>query len=211
MKKIKKLISLMLCILLVLPSTAFAAEQNSDLIVSENQANMVDILLESTEDYYIVVSVPADKATEYQNMLVSDTNFKNEEIESALSVNTVSTCALPEGPIEYQSYLYIDDIQAAVDSYSGTGTFAKFMTAAGWAITAADIAKLVKLSGKANVFLLAANILGTLVQWAQEEREAWWNQALRDICNGKITAVRYTIVQNIKSEYPKIWRVFERI
>ena len=68
----------MLCILLVLPSTAFAAEQNSDLIVSENQANMVDILLESTEDYYIVVSVPADKATEYQNMLVSDTNFKNE-------------------------------------------------------------------------------------------------------------------------------------
>lgn len=105
----------------------------------------------------------------------------------------------------------INDIEAAVDSYSGYGTFAKFMTAAGWAITAADIAKLVKLAGKSNVFIFAANILGTLVQWAQEEREAWWNQAFRDICNGKITAVRYIMIQNIKSEYPKIWRVFQRV
>lgn len=31
-----------------------------------------------------------------------------------------------------------------------------------------------------------------------------------DICNRTIKAVRYTIVQN-PGEYPKVWRVFERI
>lgn len=59
-------------------------------------------------------------------------------------------------------------------------------------------------------FILAADILGTLVQWAQQEREAWWKEAYKDIINGTISAVRYTIVQST-TEYPKVWRVFERI
>lgn len=35
-------------------------------------------------------------------------------------------------------------------------------------------------------------------------------QAYIDIMNKKISAVRYTIIENT-TEYPKIWRVFERI
>ena len=43
-----------------------------------------------------------------------------------------------------------------------------------------------------------------------ELTEKWWKEAYRDIINGKISAVRYTIIEN-PTEYPKIWRVFERV
>lgn len=106
--------------------------------------------------------------------------------------------------------MYRSDIKAAVDAASGSGTFDKLLTALGWTVSAADIAKIIKLSKKDNIFILTADILGTLVQWAQQEREAWWKEAYKDIINGTISAVRYTIVQNT-TEYPKVWRVFERI
>lgn len=170
---------------------------------------MIDICLVSNVDYYIIVSIPETEADEYQERLNNDLAFREKEIQDALR-NTTNTRALPSGTIEYQSDMDLDDIEAAVDAEAGLGVFLDICTCAGWAFEAADILEILKLSKKANVFVFAADILGTLVSYTQSKRVEWWNQAILDICNRKISAVRYTIVQNT-SEYPKVWRVFERI
>lgn len=92
----------------------------------------------------------------------------------------------------------------------GTGTFDKWISGIGGAATLADIVGLIKLSKTANACIFAAQLFSTLVQWVQQQQEKWWKEAYRDIINGKISAVRYTIIEN-PTEYPKIWRVFERV
>lgn len=206
MKKLTKLISLVLCLSLLSSTVVFASEMKQ---IAE-PSNMQDILIDSTDDYFIVVSIPESEVKSYQKRLDSDPEFRKNEIQQALGKYSTTSHALPPGPIEYQSYMYKSDIKAAVDAASGSGTFDKWLTALGWTVTAADIIDLIKLSKKANVFIFAADILGTLAQWAQQEREDWWKEAYKDIINGNISAVRYTIVQNT-TEYPKVWRVFERI
>lgn len=54
-------------------------------------------------------------------------------------------------------------------------------------------------------------INGLQLQWTLDREEEWWREAYMDILNGEISAVRYTIVQNVTGEYPKVWRIFERI
>lgn len=204
----KKILALLLSISLILclPISVFAAETQQSMDSEE----MKDILISSTDDYFIVVSVPKSEAETYQARLEADTEFRESEIQSALGSTSVSSRALPPGIIDYQTYLYKSDIRKAVDKASGAGTFDKWLAGLGWAVEIADIAGLIKLSKTANIFLLSANILGTLILWAQQERQEWWEAAYRDIINGDITAVRYTIIQN-NTEYPKAWRVFERI
>lgn len=204
----KKILALLLSISLILclPISVFAAETQQSLDSEE----MKDILISSTDDYFIVVSVPKSEAETYQARLEADTEFRESEIQSALGSTSVSSRALPPGIIDYQTYLYKSDIRKAVDKASGAGAFDKWLAGLGWAVEIADIAGLIKLSKTANIFLLSANILGTLILWAQQERQEWWEAAYRDIINGDITAVRYTIIQN-NTEYPKAWRVFERI
>ena len=70
---------------------------------------------------------------------------------------------------------------------------------------------MLKIGKVSTCAALAATLLGAAISDAQQERESWWVQAYIDIVNGVIRSVRYTIVQNMKSEYPKAWRVFERI
>lgn len=196
-------------VLLLTTAAPLAAYATSDTAYSGNA--MKDILLASTDDYYIVVSVPESQAISYEQKLATNAKFRNQEIQSALGQMTVGTYALPEGNIEYQSYLRKSNIKAVVDNASGTGTFDNWYKGLGWAVSLADITGLIKLTKKANIFILSADILITAVEYAKQEREAWWNQAYVDIINGSISAVRYTIVQNMKSEYPKVWRVFERV
>lgn len=174
---------------------------------------MRDILLLSEDDCFIVVSVPESEADAYQKRLETDPAFREKEIKEARQATNPeqkSSRTLPPGIVDYQSYLYKEDIKKAVDAGSGAGSFDRWGTALGWAITAADIAGLIKLTKTANIFLLSANILGTLAQWAQQERQEWWETAYADIIAGRITAVRYSIIQS-NTEYPKAWRVFERI
>ena len=166
---------------------------------------MKDILIDSTDDHFIVVSIPESEAESYQKRLESDPEFRENEIRQALGGTSADSRALPPGHIEYQSYMYKSDIKAAVDAASGSGTFDNWLTALGWTVSAADIAKLIRLSKRDNIFILAADILGTLVQWAQQEREAWWKEAYKDIINGTISAVRYTIVQHIDTMNFKIF------
>ena len=206
MKKFNRIVSLMLCLFLLCSTVTFAAEAKQP----SSLANMQDILIASADDYFIVVSIPESEVQSYKTRLASDPTFHMNEIQQALSSSSAASRALPPGPIEYQSYMYKDDIRSAVDAASGSGSFDKWLAAIGWTVSVADIANLIELSKMQNIFLLSANILGTLVQWAQQEREEWWKEAYRDIINGTISAVRYTIVQST-TEYPKVWRVFERI
>lgn len=206
MRKFMRLLSLVLCLTLLTTTPSFAAESSQGY----NQNIMTDICLVSTDDYYIVVSIPESEAENYQIRLENDIEFREKEIQEALESTTPSTRALPPGNIEYQSYMYKSDIKKAVDNSAGAGAFDKWVNGISWTISAADIAGLITISKYASIFILTANILNTVSQWVQQEQEAWWKQAYADIINGTISAVRYTIVQNT-TEYPKVWRVFERI
>lgn len=212
MGKAKKLLILIICIALMIPTPVFAANSYSDNVdMEETSTEMVDIFIEATDEYYVVVSIPAEKEEEYRKSLASDEGFREKEIQSVIGDSSISTYALPEGPIEYQSYLYKSDIKKAVDAASGTGAFDKWLTVAGKVIDLAEIKGLLELSKKASFAAWAADFFVTLLQWTLDREEEWWKEAYMDILNGEISAVRYTIVQNVTGEYPKVWRIFERI
>lgn len=80
MKKISKLISLILCLSLLCPTVAYAAETKQ----TTDSPNMKDILIDSTDDHFIVVSIPESEAESYQKRLESDPEFRENEIQQAL-------------------------------------------------------------------------------------------------------------------------------
>ena len=75
MKKISKLISLILCLSLLCSTVAFAAETKQ----ATDSPNMKDILIDSTDDHFIVVSIPESEAESYQKRLESDPEFRENE------------------------------------------------------------------------------------------------------------------------------------
>ena len=167
------------------------------------------ICLVSNDDYYIVVSLPASEVVAYQDWLNNDPTFRNSEIQGALGY-TSNSRALPAGPIEYQSYMYREDIREYIEIESGDGAFSAVLTLLEYGLELAALTKLIELSKKDDIILFVADVLNALVSAARSYRVEWWEQAVLDICNGIISAVRYTIVQNT-GEYPKVWRIFERI
>lgn len=203
MKKLSKLISLILCLSFLFSTVSFAADTPAI------SSNMIDICVASTEDYLIYVSVPETEADSYQKRLENDPEFRKNEIQQALG-NTADTRALPPGKIVHQSYMYESDISIAVDKVAGPGAYLKWFNAIPTLVQIGDIIELIELTKKQNVYVFVAGLLGAAIMDAQTYREKWWYEALADISNHKISAVRYTIVEN-PTEYPKIWRVFERI
>lgn len=192
---------------LTLTAPAFAAENAEP---SEN-VSMEDICIVAREDYVIVVSVPKSESEAYQKRLETEPGFKEEEIRQAWGYTSSSaTRALPPGIIDYQSYMYKGDIERMVDAYAGSGAFQKWLERAGWAVTAADILELIKLTKAQSAAVLAASILLSTTSSAINQSEIWWRESYALIINGEILAVRYTVVQNI-TEYPKAWLIYERI
>lgn len=174
-------------------------------------AEMVDVLVTEDTARLIYASVPKSLAGEYQARLKNDKAFLEQQTTEALGSSVRTSRTLPDGPIEFQSYLYESDIEAAVDAAKGEGTFFSVIQKAGGVIDAALALKLVKLAGYNTFSSLAVAVLLASLSAAAQEREEWWTQAEIDILKHVISAVRYTIVQNMNSEYPKVWRVFERI
>lgn len=174
-------------------------------------AEMVDVLVTEDTARLIYASVPKSLAGEYQARLKNDKAFLEQQTTEALGSSVRTSRTLPDGPIEFQSYLYESDIEAAVDAAKGEGTFFSVIQKAGGVIDAALALKLVKLAGYNTFSSLAVAVLLASLSAATQEREEWWTQAEIDILKHVISAVRYTIVQNMNSEYPKVWRVFERI
>lgn len=209
MKKLKKLLSIAICISLTLSTVAFAHPATPPVDSEENEKNMVTVTVEDTEDCFILVSVPKSEAESYQRKLETDKTFKEHEVQTALNLQK-NTRAYPPGKIVYQKNMYKNDIKKAVDAASGLGSFANWAKAAGSVVKLAELTKLIKLSKAGHIFVFSAKLLGAALSFVQRQQEKWWNSALIAILEGKIRAVRYTIIEQ-PTEYPKIWRVFERI
>lgn len=64
MKKMKMIVSLILCFTMLCPAVTYASE--NEKINLNNFEEMKDIIIDSATDYYIVVSVPIEKAEMYQ-------------------------------------------------------------------------------------------------------------------------------------------------
>lgn len=82
---------------------------------------------------------------------------------------------------------------------------------AGYLFDIATFLDMIENCNYASAMAFGANLLAISISISAAQSEAWWRQAEVDICNGIIRAVRYSIVQNMTSEYPKAWRVFERV
>ena len=177
--------------------------------------NMVDIVVEMTDNRCIIASVPSEYAAEYQERLDSDPNFRQSQIDAyeALTTNTQhnSRSAYPDGPIEYQQDFDENDIKTLINSIAGPSTYQAQKAACNGIFRVADLLSLIQDCNFASAMEFGATLLAITVSASAAQNEAWWRQAEVDICNGVIRAVRYTIVQNVQSEYPKVWRVFERL
>lgn len=204
-----RFVSLVLCFTLFLSSSTYASDSTNS-INNTNENNMVDVILDSSNDRYIVVSIPKDQADAYRHQIETDPDFREAEIESAIGTTDTVSRTLPTGKILFQKKLNKKAIKKAVNAVSGQGAFEKWYQIARLSMGVAEIKKLVKLTKKANIFVLSADILVTAISYAKQQRKDWWMQAYIDIMENRISAVRYTIIENT-TEYPKIWRVFERI
>ena len=169
----------------------------------------VDVLVGKSNDTLIFASVAADEADAYRQRLEQDVEFRNEQIDLATADLSVQTRSLPEGPIAYQAYMYADDIEDLVDRRNGKGYFKSLMDDISHPITSQVVSLILGATGKASVPALAAYILACTLNDTLNREEKWWNSALINILSGDKTCVRYTIVENRKSEYPKVWRVYE--
>lgn len=206
MRKIRRR-AFMRCAGLLLTTTALqrffvqtAAAETTDGLYGKNTEELKDVLLYVDDTKIVYGSVPKSQKEEYSYRMKTDEEFLRM-VKSAQS--------LPEGPIEYQSYMYKSSVRKVCDDRKGSGAFDEFMSTVAHPLSSLGISTLLGLCGKASVPALAAYILVCTLYDTQNRLDSWWNDALIKILEGKKTCVRYTIVQNIKSEYPKVWRVFE--
>lgn len=201
MKKFAKVLSLLLAFAIFSSTASFAAS------VPISQEKMIDICLVSTEDYFVVVSVPESKAAVYQEQLETDQKFFQAELQQA--VRSSGYPGYP-GRVISETYMYEEDIQQFVDAANGPGTFSEWLSKVGAIITAADILQLIKLSKVQNVILFVAGILNAAASAAQQKQEKWWNDSLIAIMRGHIRAVKHVLIENT-TDYPKVWRIFVRV
>ena len=194
-------LALAMCFSLTAPAFATAGVE---------EPKMVDIELIITDDYGVVVSVPEDKAEEYRQRLESDPEFRQSEIDTALAFTSPARYTRPEGIIDYEQYMYESDIKRVVDAYSGGGVYNKWKQACGYVFTTASIVNLISKAGCTTAISFASVAMQLAIAIVTVYEEAWWTESYRLICAGEISAVLYLIIQN-SGEYPKAWRVFERV
>lgn len=204
-----RVFSLLLAVMMLSsPIKAFAVD------VPEAKNDMVDVVIEITEDRCVIASVPREYAAEYQERLNSDPQFRQAQINefnAAMNAQQQNSRSFPEGPIEYQTEFDEDDIRDFINSIAGPSTYEAQKQLAGALFDIAEYLDMLEDCNYATAMSFGANLLGIALSISAAQSEAWWQQAELDICNGIIRAVRYSIVQNVASEYPKVWRVFERI
>ena len=201
MKRFAKILSLLLAFAIFSSTASIAAS------VPTPQEKMTDICLVSTEDYFVMVSVPESKAVAYQERLASDCEFFQAQLQEVARSSEYP--GFP-GIVVHESYMYKEDIKQAVDAVSGAGSFNKWLSRIIEGISVADIAGLITLSRAASVTLFVAGVMNEALSIVQQQREEWWTDSLIAILEGDIRAVKYVIIQNT-TDYPKIWRLFVRV
>ena len=201
MKKFVKFLSLLLVFSLFSSTVSFAVS------VPMPQEQMTDICLVSTDEYFVVVSVPESKAAAYQERLETDQKFFQTQLQEVARSSQYP--GFP-GRVVFEKDMDKNAIKMAVDAESGVGTFNRFLATIVNGATNEHIRTLLGLTKVAGVYQFIAKLLTGTILLAQTYREAWWNQALIDILEGNIRAVRYVIIENT-TDYPKIWRLFVRV
>ncbi|MDB1931701.1 MAG: hypothetical protein E7F83_16310 [Clostridium sp.] len=197
MNSLKKYLCLFLvCIIsLSIPTNAFA--------ISNSYDDMERVVIYEDEETSIVAMVPKDKAEEYKNKLASDENYKQEEIDK---LNP--KLRLPAGQIMYQKHMYKSDIQAAVDAYSGGGTFLQIMS---FPVTGFIADKVLAKAGYSSYIGLSAALLVFAAQDLMQRREEWWKDSYIKILEGSIRCVRLSHIRNTVTDYPAAYLIIERI
>lgn len=69
---------------------------------------------------------------------------------------------------------------------------------------------LVGMTGLGSACQLGCTLLLCALSDGASYQDSWWKTAVQYIVNGTITAVRYRIYEST-TEYPKVYRVFDRI
>lgn len=172
---------------------------------------MTDICLVSTEDYFVVVSVPESKAAAYQERLASDREFFQAQLQEATRSSEFSEYPGYPGRVVLEQYMYLSDIEREIDNTKKqAGYFSAWMDGINGLVDIADIAGLLKATGIKDGINFATFLFDIAFSIARQQEEKWWLQAYADLANGDIRAVKYVIIENV-TEYPKIWRIFARV
>lgn len=203
MKKLhfRRIISAMLVVALLcatMPVTAMASSPD----------DLIDVVVYQDDDQSIVASVPRSDLAAFEEQL-KDPVYRQAQIDMARAAADPSNArVLPEGHILSQQYLGRAEIKEFVDAASGTGSFAAIMGLADVA-TSITIAKLMS-AASATPAAAAASIFAVGIGYMLAQQESWWTTSYIKILNNEISYVRYTIIEN-PNDYPKVWRVLDRI
>lgn len=200
--KLVRICALLLCVCMMFslcPAQAFAAEMNID-------EEMTDVLIYETEDKLIYVTIPTDQVDAYMDRIQNDPAFLQSEINEVLSYGM----SRAYGAILFEEFMYKSDIEAQVDAWSGTGTFINYLSDFGGVLPYSQIDILVGMTGLGTACEVGCTILCCALSVGAAYQESWWKTSLQYIVNGDITAVRYRIYEST-TEYPKVYRVFDRI
>lgn len=73
------------------------------------------------------------------------------------------------------------------------------------------IKKLLSKTKVANLVTLTSYILGLAISSLNSRQEEWRKDSYIMILEGRINAIRITMIENTVSEYPKVYRIVERI
>ena len=224
-RTVKKMVACIMSFVILLTHvpTAFASNANNVSKLSET----TEVLVYQDNAVVVMASVPASVADEYQEKLQHNEAFMEQQIQVALSAieNNSSTSAttygydLPEGNILHDERMYLSDIADWVDRQNQPGSFALKLAELGvstvgldklisWMCSACNIKIPV---GVVGALAFTASFFGILISQAQEESNAWWTNALKSVINESKSYVRYVIVENTKSDYPKAWRIFQLV
>lgn len=203
MKKLhfRRIISAMLVVTLLcatMPVTAMASSPD----------DLVDVVVYQDDDQSIVASVPRSDLAEFEEQL-KDPAYLQAQIDMARAAADPSNArVLPEGHILSQQYLGEAEIQEFFEAAGERATF-DFFLANTTSITTTAVGALLK-KVKTTAVGLAATVFITSLSYMASQQESWWTTSYVKILKGEISYVRYTIIEN-PHDYPKVWRVLDRV
>jgi hypothetical protein len=207
MKNLLKTIALTLSLVIGVIAVQPTIEANASTKVNkDSESELSQVVLYQDSSKSIVSLVDKKEVEEYKKEISTNPDFKQQEINKAN--NKVVARSLPEGKIMAQRYMYRSDIQKTVDSYAGTGTYARLMSNP---ITDATVAGLLKLAGCSNPIVFCATALTWGYGDLMSRQQSWWTDSLLMILKGEIKCVRVTHIRNTVSDYPAAYLIIERL
>lgn len=199
--KFKQMVTLFMAGLFIIsyPVSAFAS--------SHKENPLVNIEVSDADGKIIIAQVPQDYAAEYKQKL-NNSDFKQEQIDMANADSRIADSrALPDGKLIARKYLYRTDIRNVYDNLKGPGALESLAINVGGTAAIGAVLKAFAVTQWGFI----SSILGWGIEYARIKPESWWNEALLDIIDKRITCVRMSHIQNTAPTYPAAWLILERI